>query len=189
MHKILVLASSFYVAGQAAATTITSRQEGPSLFAPSTLVGIGPGKVLNTQAGDENAQEEFFATAGHNLDLTTSVTFQYGTGGTANDDNTWTWRVNIANVNLSPLTKTATYPTFVKGKAATNLQFDLQWPGGGPLTSQLEHQAFESGFGNPLAPQTDTSLCASRLSYEMPANITSRSSASDNGNCSSVLGE
>lgn len=164
----------------ATATSVTPRQDAnasPDAETGISNSGIGAGFLSSAQGREEeDEQQALFATAGMNPNRSSSVTFKYGNPAGLQDDTTWTWRVNITNVNLSPLNSTSTQDQF-----AANAQFDLQWPGGGSLEDYL------AGQGSSAGGQEST-LCASRWSYRYPANVTSRYSGTDNGNCSTVLG-
>ncbi|GIZ43918.1 hypothetical protein CKM354_000712700 [Cercospora kikuchii] len=169
--------------GLNAATNLHTRQEQPSpenSSAEISLMGIGPGglgiSVSNT------SDQVLFASANQHPNLTTSASFSFGTKQNLDDDTTWNWRVNITNVDVSPLSD-----RLAPGQHAANLAADLQWPGGGTFQSYLDRQQDKFGSPNPIVQMEE--LCLSSSSYSLPANITSRYSGDDDGNCTNVLGQ
>ena len=104
---------------------------------------------------------------------TSSTTFP----GLGYNDTTWTWQINITNAR-SPRN------TSIEDLAVT---WSLQWPGGNTLESWYSTYVKPYEISTPRAPNIP--LCMNVWSLSMPSNVTKRYIASDNGNCSRVLGD
>lgn len=129
-----------------------------------TTSGFGPGALPLT-----GEYEALFAAAGRTPNISTSVSFSYGSPAEE-----WIWRLNITDVSLDD------------DLVATNLQCDLQWPGGETLQSYLDDRE-GTGSGNPAL--NEEPLCAGTWSWAVQANISSLYSGDDNGSCTNILGE
>ena len=168
--KLSFQASSFFLSLVAAQSAIIERQNNVEF---DTISGFGPGAIPAT--GENWADFALFAAAGRNPNISTSVNFSYA------DNEEWIWRVNITQVSLDDFPNTSE-----EGLVATNLQFDLQWPGDGTLQSYLDSR---EGTGSADPALSEEPLCAGLWSWGVQANVSSRYSSNDNGSCTSVLGE
>lgn len=131
----------------------------------SPAIGGGPGPVPDAA---------LFTAAGRHPNDTSSVTFQRPSG-------TWTWRVNITDVSVPDNTTTSTVKNLTDPRVV-NVQWDLRWPGNGSLADAI----LLDNNGRSMADPEQ--LCVVMIGGTWGPNITSNYSASDNGDCSNVLG-
>lgn len=165
----------------ASANILQGRQADDQFSVPTqfgAIGGNGSGLITNTGSGTTTKNiDQLFEAAGRQANVSSPVTFDLSSSN-GNRDNTtgWTWRVNITDVAIPE----SYYPGTNQSLRAVNEQWELQWSAGGSLSSLLKEQ---SGF------DTNSSACLKATRYRMPANVTRKYSASDNGNCSAVLGD
>lgn len=153
----------------ASASLLSARQftEGPD-------IGINGFSSIPGNGDATPAQQALFASAGRSSNTSTEASFPFSLDS---PNENWTWRVNVTNVALPADLS----PNGLENYSAAYLQWDLQWSGGRNLKEYL-------GPATGQDPTARASLCIKAQSYPVPSNVTSRYSADDNGNCSSVLG-
>ncbi|KJX95399.1 hypothetical protein TI39_contig4116g00002 [Zymoseptoria brevis] len=116
--------------------------------------------------------------AGRRPNLTDSVTFTRTFDG---DPENWTWRINITslavpNTRIDDLGGDNTPANYSQGLYIANTQWELQWPGdSSTLGSFLERR------GMNLSVQT--------LLTVLPPNVTQSYNPTNDGDCTSVLGD
>ncbi|EGP85588.1 uncharacterized protein MYCGRDRAFT_94299 [Zymoseptoria tritici IPO323] len=128
-------------------------------------------------ANDPSALQAISA-AGRSPNLTDSVTFTRTFNG--NSEN-WTWRINITslavpNTRIDDLGEDNTSANYSQGLCIANTQWELQWPGDSPTLGSFLQQR-----GMNLSVQT--------LLTVLPPNVTQSYNPTDNGDCTSVLGD
>lgn len=164
----LTIATSLYLSSLVSANGLWARQSEPGEFG-----AVGRWAPGSFGSSNPSQDEEIFEAAGRSPNMTSSATFKFAPGNFSQLDGppSWTWRLNISQV-ADPENE---------GQQVINTQWDLQWPGGGSLQSLARRADLNGSDGG--------GLCLALAELNLPSNITSRYSESDQGNCSMVLGE
>lgn len=147
---------------------------------------LGPG-ALPDSSGEETIfqQRAVIGAASRNPNITSAVEFEYGSS-TSGFSSPWIWRINVTNVLVDGLDDPYINDTSSEPQYAASVQWGLEWPGGGEVQDWVSAQY---PGDNRSASMPERPLCIAAYSYRAPANLTSRYSSSDNGNCSSILGD
>ena len=133
------------------------------------LDGIGS-ISLGSGSGDSmsNKNPTYYTDAGRHPNATHEI--QFTRPGVEGE---WTWRVNVTDL---PAEDNQTEPL-------VNMQWDLQWPGGGSLQEFLGREQNETQEDCP-----ECQTCVTAMMALLPHNITSKWQDDGSGDCTQVLG-
>nr|POE47558.1 hypothetical protein CFP56_00889 [Quercus suber] len=129
-----------------------------------------------------------FLAGNQNPNATSSVTFDLFSDSTSTTSSSqWTWRVNVSDISVPDATVEfpGEDPPIGDDPHVVNVVWDFEWSGPSGI-----NQAVADGLNASSSSDgtTNTQLCLFGVRADLPANVTGKYSADDDGNCGSTLG-